>query len=262
MGRIDLVQFRRDTQTNWENVNPVLAEGEAGINLDLKSGNIKIGDGVTAWNSLPYVTDRPYPEVGTVTLDKDNQIKSMTDSVDSPTVDMVISGASAEQVVINGDFADGTTGWGLSNIVLDEVVKKIGSKSAKITVSGQTGFVRQDIVGNEGDKVIVKFSYYVQSHTSGGLGLAIYDVNTFSNATSILFNSNPPLNKWITVTRIVTLRSGGIRILFGYPSSSTGVSNFDEIMTIPITGTPYENFTADQMNAVVGKYWEGLNSTN
>ena len=32
--------------------NPVLADGEIGVETD--TDKIKIGDGVTAWNSLPY----------------------------------------------------------------------------------------------------------------------------------------------------------------------------------------------------------------
>ena len=49
----DIIQIRRDTAANWTAENPVLADGEIG----LERGNEywKVGDGVTAWNSLPYV---------------------------------------------------------------------------------------------------------------------------------------------------------------------------------------------------------------
>jgi Major tropism determinant N-terminal domain len=46
------IQLRGDTAANWSSVNPVLASREFGINLDDLS--YKIGDGVTAWNALPY----------------------------------------------------------------------------------------------------------------------------------------------------------------------------------------------------------------
>ena len=49
---MDRVLQRRDTAANWASANPVLAEGELGIITDTKG--YKIGDGVTAWNSLPY----------------------------------------------------------------------------------------------------------------------------------------------------------------------------------------------------------------
>lgn len=49
----DRVIQRHDTIANWQSVNPVLAEGEMGIEIDGAKG-YKIGDGKTAWNSLPY----------------------------------------------------------------------------------------------------------------------------------------------------------------------------------------------------------------
>lgn len=46
------IQLRRGTTTEWSNANPTLANGEVGIDTDLKK--FKIGDGVTAWNSLAF----------------------------------------------------------------------------------------------------------------------------------------------------------------------------------------------------------------
>lgn len=46
------VQYRRDTKARWVEVNPVLMEGEVGLEIDTK--NIKMGDGVHAWNELEY----------------------------------------------------------------------------------------------------------------------------------------------------------------------------------------------------------------
>lgn len=48
----DRIQYRRDTKARWAEVNPVLMEGEIGLEIDTK--NIKMGDGVHAWNELEY----------------------------------------------------------------------------------------------------------------------------------------------------------------------------------------------------------------
>lgn len=45
------IQQRRDTTANWTATNPVLMPGEFGINLD--DGTFRIGDGTTAYLSLP-----------------------------------------------------------------------------------------------------------------------------------------------------------------------------------------------------------------
>ena len=46
------IKLRRDTTVAWEAANPVLADGEPG--LDTTTGLVKYGNGITAWNSLPY----------------------------------------------------------------------------------------------------------------------------------------------------------------------------------------------------------------
>jgi hypothetical protein len=51
MARKSLIEIRRDTATNWTSVDPILAEGEPGYETD--TGVLKIGDGSTAWSSLP-----------------------------------------------------------------------------------------------------------------------------------------------------------------------------------------------------------------
>lgn len=46
------LQHKRGTAAIMAANNPVLADGEIGIETD--TDKIKIGDGTTAWNSLPY----------------------------------------------------------------------------------------------------------------------------------------------------------------------------------------------------------------
>lgn len=49
-----LIQIRRGTASEWSSANPTLSSGEIGLATDL--GQIKIGDGSTAWNSLSYIS--------------------------------------------------------------------------------------------------------------------------------------------------------------------------------------------------------------
>ena len=50
-----VLAYREDALANWEYSNPVLEKGEVSIVRDGNDGNwLKIGDGVTAWNDLPY----------------------------------------------------------------------------------------------------------------------------------------------------------------------------------------------------------------
>lgn len=47
------IQVRRDTAAAWSVANPILADGEFG--LDRTSRKMKLGDGVTPWNTLGYL---------------------------------------------------------------------------------------------------------------------------------------------------------------------------------------------------------------
>ncbi len=46
------IQLRRGTSTEWTTANPVLADGEIGLETNTRA--YKIGDGMTAWSALPY----------------------------------------------------------------------------------------------------------------------------------------------------------------------------------------------------------------
>lgn len=66
------VQFRRDTATAWTTANPILSQGEVGYEYD--TAKFKVGNGIQAWNSLPYSSGPTGPTgpsnsltIGTVT---------------------------------------------------------------------------------------------------------------------------------------------------------------------------------------------------
>ena len=46
------IQLRNDTAANWTSADPVLAQGEMGLESDTRL--FKIGDGVNNWSDLQY----------------------------------------------------------------------------------------------------------------------------------------------------------------------------------------------------------------
>ena len=48
------ILFRRDTSENWVQANPLLAQGELGLETD--TGQFKVGNGSDEWNSLLYAS--------------------------------------------------------------------------------------------------------------------------------------------------------------------------------------------------------------
>jgi hypothetical protein len=51
----DTIQSRRGSSAQWSAANPILADGEIGYDSTTKQ--MKVGDGVTAWNALGYVDE-------------------------------------------------------------------------------------------------------------------------------------------------------------------------------------------------------------
>lgn len=79
------IRFRRGTALRWAEVNPLLATGEPGIEID--TGKVKYGDGVTNWSGLVYSntvepephTHEPDPPSGiTLAYGSDGKLSTVT----------------------------------------------------------------------------------------------------------------------------------------------------------------------------------------
>jgi hypothetical protein len=54
------ILIRRDITANWESVNPILSNGEFGIEIQADgTRRVKLGTGSVPWNSLDYFLDNP-----------------------------------------------------------------------------------------------------------------------------------------------------------------------------------------------------------
>ena len=62
MARESLIELRKDTAADWTSADPTLNSGECGFEED--TGRLKIGDGSTAWISLPYQDQLNFVDVG------------------------------------------------------------------------------------------------------------------------------------------------------------------------------------------------------
>lgn len=108
------IQQRRDTAATWTSVNPILYEGEAGHETD--TGKWKLGDGVTAWDALPYKSDvdSVAGKTGVVTL----EVADIADAapIDSPT--FTGSPTAPTPATADNDTSIATTAHVKNNIAL------------------------------------------------------------------------------------------------------------------------------------------------
>ena len=112
------IQLRRGTSTAWTTDNPVLALGEAGIETNTQLW--KVGDGTTAWNSLPYMSGGSTPthiQDGTTTVAIDGPSGNVYIQVDDNPIwtfdtnsTFTAPGTIIAQELDAGDYTNGTPG--------------------------------------------------------------------------------------------------------------------------------------------------------
>jgi len=84
MPRDTLIQIRRDTRSNWATVNPILASGEPG--LEIETNRTKIGDGISTWSILPY-QNTPFYGSFVDTTDQASSTTAITPVTYNTTID-------------------------------------------------------------------------------------------------------------------------------------------------------------------------------
>jgi hyaluronoglucosaminidase len=99
------IQLRRGEASLWESTNPVLLAGEFGI--DLTNKRVKLGDGVTTWNSLTYLgpVQTVAGRTGNIILQNDDVFGSAS-QVSLHSVETDLSNLRGEL----GDMEDYTSG--------------------------------------------------------------------------------------------------------------------------------------------------------
>lgn len=87
------IKLRRDSSANWALANPVLAPGEPGYDTTVRK--LKIGDGVTSWTSLTYVTSN----LETITSNLQSQIDYVKSNLNPAALDSLTEIVAAISVL-------------------------------------------------------------------------------------------------------------------------------------------------------------------
>lgn len=145
MAVITQIQFRRGTAAQWSSTNPVLSAGELGYETD--TGNFKIGNGSSAWNSLLVLNG--------ITADSTATFTNKTISADNNTISGIaassfvvtnssghIDGSAAQKVIPTGTVVGTTDSQTLTSKTIngsDNTLSNIANSSltnSSVTVNG------------------------------------------------------------------------------------------------------------------------------
>lgn len=99
------IKTRRDTGANWTSANPVLTDGEIGYDKTAKRA--KMGDGVSTWTALVYMTTLDYNDLTNKPVIPAAQVNSDWNS--STGVSQILNKPTIPAAQVNSDW-NATTG--------------------------------------------------------------------------------------------------------------------------------------------------------
>jgi Major tropism determinant N-terminal domain len=148
------IKIRRDSAANWASVNPILASGEQGYVVNTRQ--IKVGDGSTRWNDLPYAVTGDLSMAGTTVSSKTQINFQVADAVhytfagtfdaapnaDDETVET--EEENQENLIINSVAYDNN-----NNILVSGFYEAGGFFAAKLSPDGQTVLWNKKITSTE-----------------------------------------------------------------------------------------------------------------
>jgi hypothetical protein len=139
---IKRLQLRRDTAANWSSTNPILLQGEMGVEYD--TGRFKVGTGFAPWNDLSYSSGPAGPQ--------------------GIPGEMGVSGAAGN----NGTNGQGVPVGGAT----DTVLKKVSGTNYDTTWVAQNTLTAGNTTNVDGKRV------YIQTTDPGAVGAGAIWIQT------------------------------------------------------------------------------------
>lgn len=261
------IQLRHDSAANWTSADPLLLEGEMGIEID--TGSFKFGDGVNVWSALPYAGsgggsgDMILASIQTVTGAKTfNSGKLILAGSSSGTTTLNAAATAGSGTVVlptTGTLATLAGSEALTNKTVNGLT--ITSSTGTLTVTnGKTAAFSNSLTfaGTDGSTLNIG--------TGGTLGTLAFQSGTFSGSHSGTSSGTNTGDQTITLTGDVT-GSGTGSFAATIANSSVTLAKMANMATSSIlgrvtgsTGAP-EVLSATQatsiLNAFVGDSGSG-----
>ena len=189
------IQLRRDTASNWSTNNPTPSAGEPCFETD--TGKLKIGDGITAYNSLPYqggtsdtavTTDTAQTISGRKTFTNDI-VLSQWNSSESPVREAHIdlSNGNQNQIITAegadkafGMYSTSSTGIQLGTSKTD-FIQGLSVKPDSLTFKSSNGTTTDLLAGGSGDVTTTGNNTFTGTNIFKEQSLCVGDNNNYNN---------------------------------------------------------------------------------
>lgn len=114
---------RRGTKQQWESINPVLAVGEIGFSIN--ENVIKLGDGISSWNSLPSVNGNSAYQIAKIdgfTGTEEEWLASLVGPVGGFESTQTVSEKTGNYTLVSGDVGKLITNTAAVTITVNNVL--------------------------------------------------------------------------------------------------------------------------------------------
>ena len=210
-------QIRHSTATNWTTRNPVIAQGEFGLETD--TFLIKVGDGVRNWINLPYLNKLDasyfkYNEDGTITFSDSfmNKIHTLEAAAGEAITQLIVTEPPVNDTdVPNKKYVDDAIA--AAGHLKREVVENLPSAESAdpntlYMVPAQSGdhYEEYMVINGEWDMV--------GSTGDGGSGGFTLEIATASRLGGVKSSTNPDTIAVNAETGIMTLNQVSTSLLY------------------------------------------------
>ena len=253
------IQLRRGNGQEWQNSNPILAQGELGIELD--TGRFKIGDGVTPWNTLRY--ERPIESTSNTAntlVQRDNDGNFSAATITATVIGNASTAsrlASSRQIQLIGDVGGSQIFDGSENISISSTLNLLSSLPHHDNTDSANGTYTKVTVDAKGRVTNASnpttLADYNLNGTVEGSSAQAYDLDLVAVAglTTTGFVSRTASNTM--ATRTITGTAGKINVNNG--GGLAGNPTLDLATTAVTAG----NYNTESLTSVAGS--ETVNAT-
>lgn len=192
------IQLRRDTAANWSTNNPTPSAGEPCFETD--TGKLKIGDGITAYNSLPYqggtsdtavTTDTAQTISGQKTFANDIVINQWNDNISSVRETHIDLSNGNGNAFISANGTDKTFGMYTKSsegiqLCADglDYTKGLSIKPSSLIFKNSDGTVIDLLAGRTGDVTSAGNNTFTGMNIFKGKSLNVGDDNSYADIAS------------------------------------------------------------------------------
>lgn len=186
------------------------------------------------------------------------KVVSLPKNAASGGMSVKLEGLTAENIVVNGDFRNGLSGWKTEGsgapIIIENGYVKQGVQGQSFNNIG----LRQAVESNNTDVYYV--NALIKNESLSGSRYGIHATIGFALAPSVISINIPISQDWVNYS--ATFSGDFTTILIGTTSPSSGVSYIDNVKLINLTATfgAGNEPTKEQCDLIFSDYFEGVKS--